>query len=55
MTFIGNLQKYDYDYFDNFYIYGQRTPPEYDVRKITAPVALCYGTNDPISTKTVKQ
>jgi hypothetical protein len=32
--------------FENFFIYGQYTPPEYDLRKVTAPVALHYSEND---------
>jgi len=27
-------------------IYGQFTPPDYDLRKVTAPVALFYSEND---------
>jgi hypothetical protein len=31
---------------DNMFIYGQFTPPDYDLRKVTAPVALHYSEND---------
>jgi hypothetical protein len=31
---------------DNMFIYGQFTPPNYDLRKITAKVALHYSEND---------
>lgn len=30
----------------NLELYGQETPPEYDISKITAPVALYWGAND---------
>jgi hypothetical protein len=30
----------------NLAIYGRITPPEYDLRKVTAPVALHYSAND---------
>jgi hypothetical protein len=31
---------------ENMFIYGQFTPPDYDLRKVTAPVALHYSEND---------
>ena len=31
---------------DNLYTYGQFTPPDYDLSKVTAPVALYYSQND---------
>ena len=30
----------------NKFIYGQFNPPDYDLRKVTAPVALYYSEND---------
>lgn len=40
------FQKYDYGRLKNFLFYGQRRPPEYDLTKVTAPVAIFYGRND---------
>lgn len=42
----GHFRKYDYGYWLNFEIYGQYTPPDYDLSKITSPVALFYSSND---------
>ncbi|KAG8180332.1 hypothetical protein JTE90_016366 [Oedothorax gibbosus] len=41
----GKFQKYDYRS-ENMLHYSQSTPPEYDVSKITTPVALIWGEND---------
>ncbi|KAH8328642.1 hypothetical protein KR067_012036, partial [Drosophila pandora] len=38
--------QYDYDTKENQRIYGRSSPPEYPLEKITAPVALYYGSND---------
>lgn len=38
--------QYDYDPKENQRIYGRSSPPEYRLEKITAPVALYYGSND---------
>ncbi|XP_072763179.1 lipase 3-like [Anoplolepis gracilipes] len=48
----GKFQNFDYGYLGNYERYKQRTPIEYNVKKITAPIALFYGANDPISLKT---
>lgn len=40
------FQKYDYGWLKNLRLYGQRRPPEYDLTKVTAPVALFYALND---------
>jgi hypothetical protein len=32
--------------YENMLIYGQLTPPDYDLGKVTAPVALHYSQND---------
>ncbi|XP_046432851.1 lipase 3-like [Neodiprion fabricii] len=45
----GQFRQYDYGYVENFGRYQQAEPPAYDVSKITAPVALFYGRNDPLS------
>jgi lysosomal acid lipase/cholesteryl ester hydrolase len=41
-----HFRQYDYGMLDNMFIYGQFTPPDYDLRKLTAPVALYYSEND---------
>ena len=38
--------RYDFGTEKNIEIYGQEEPPEYDVTKITAPVALYWSDND---------
>ncbi|XP_016963164.1 lipase 1 [Drosophila biarmipes] len=38
--------QYDYDPKENQRIYGRSTPPDYRLDRITAPVALYYGSND---------
>ncbi|KAF5293144.1 hypothetical protein FQA39_LY13754 [Lamprigera yunnana] len=40
------FQHYDFGEAENIVRYGQPTPPEYDIDKITAPVALYYGGKD---------
>lgn len=40
------FRKYDYGFFGNLAEYGHTSPPDYDISKITAPVALYYGEND---------
>jgi len=42
----GKFRMYDYGYFGNKKRYGSGSPPDYDLKKITAPVALHYGDND---------
>jgi len=42
----GHFRQYDYGMLDNLFVYGQFTPPDYDLRKVTAPVALHYSEND---------
>ncbi|KAH8287808.1 hypothetical protein KR018_000554 [Drosophila ironensis] len=38
--------QFDYDPKENQRLYGRSTPPDYRLERITAPVALYYGTND---------
>lgn len=45
------FQTYDYGYDGNYEHYGQATPIMYDLKKITAPLALLYGANDLIVLK----
>lgn len=40
------FQKFDYGRSKNIEIYGQETPPEYNVSRITAPVGLFWSEND---------
>jgi len=40
------FRRYDFGKAENQEIYGQDTPPVYDVTKITAPVAFYWGSND---------
>lgn len=42
----GNFQYFDYGPKTNMEKYGQDTPPQYDLEKITAPFALFYAQND---------
>ncbi|XP_055952419.1 gastric triacylglycerol lipase-like [Argiope bruennichi] len=42
----GKFGKYDYGKRGNIKRYGQDTPPQYDLTKITAPVALMWSLND---------
>jgi len=42
----GLFRQYNFDKAKNLELYGQETPPLYDVSKITAPVALFWGQND---------
>ena len=45
-----------FDYKDrNQEIYGQDTPPDYDLAKVTAPVALYWGDNDWLAQQTVSK
>ncbi|XP_044249511.1 lipase 1 [Drosophila takahashii] len=41
--------QYDYDLKENQRLYGRPTPPDYHLERITAPVALYYGSNDYLS------
>ncbi|XP_026482357.1 lipase 3-like [Ctenocephalides felis] len=42
----GNFEKYDYGWFKNNQIYGQASPPKYDLKKLTAPTYLYYSDKD---------
>ncbi|XP_019872675.1 lipase 3 isoform X2 [Aethina tumida] len=42
----GKFQQFDYGYLENLERYGQTEPPQYDLSKVTAPVALFYANND---------
>ncbi|XP_044761502.1 lipase 3-like [Coccinella septempunctata] len=38
--------KYDFGAEENMKQYGSKLPPEYDLSKVTAPIAIFYGKND---------
>lgn len=42
----GHFRKYDYGLIGNLAKYGKIAPPDYDIEKITTPVALYYSQND---------
>ncbi|XP_049825862.1 uncharacterized protein LOC109604814 [Aethina tumida] len=42
----GFFRPYDYGVTANRQKYGNRVPPSYNLKKVTAPVALYYGAND---------
>jgi len=44
-----NWQHYDWGYLQNYIKYGSIYPPLYDATKITAPVCIIYGLNDPLA------
>lgn len=50
----GLFRKYNYGRAENLLRYGQETPPEYDISKITAPVALYWGQNDWLAAPAVR-
>lgn len=47
----GLFRKFNHGKKENLEIYGTELPPEYDVSKITAPVALYWGENDWLGVK----
>lgn len=46
LLFSGNFQKYDYGEEMNLQRYNSRSPPMYDLSKVTVPVALFSSNND---------
>ncbi|KDR16428.1 Lipase 3 [Zootermopsis nevadensis] len=42
----GKFRKYDHGLIGNLFTYGHISPPEYDLKKVTAPVFLYYSDND---------
>lgn len=48
------FRKYDYGLIRNLQKYGWGTPPAYDLKKVTAPVALHYSDNDWMAHSKVK-
>ena len=57
MSILNYLERFcAFDYGDrNQEIYGQDTPPDYDLDKVTAPVALYWGDNDWLAQQTVSK
>ncbi|XP_025991603.1 lipase 3 isoform X3 [Solenopsis invicta] len=43
-----DFRQYDYGINENYKRYKQKTPPEYDLKKITAPIVMFYAENDAI-------
>jgi hypothetical protein len=46
VTFPGKFRKFDYGPMKNMEHYGQSEPPDYNVKNITVPISLQYGTGD---------
>lgn len=42
----GYFRQFDHGFFGNLYRYRSTSPPEYDLKKVTAPIALYYSPND---------
>lgn len=40
------FRQFDYGLIGNLKRYNKLTPPDYDLSKVTAPVALIYSSND---------
>lgn len=55
MIFLGEFQQYDYGKNnEDHYGPGIKTPPNYDLSKVTVSVALFYGQNDLLASEKVK-
>lgn len=46
MFVLGKFCAFDYGPTENLKVYGNSIPPDYNVTKITIPVAFYYGLND---------
>ena len=46
VSFLGKFQEFDYGPVKNVEHYGQSEPPDYNLKNITAPISLHYGTGD---------
>lgn len=53
MIFAGKFRQYDYGILGNLNKYHEFTPPSYNLKKVTAPIALYYASNDWLSSATV--
>lgn len=50
----GDFREYDYGSEINRVKYGQTKPPLYDLKRVTTPIILMYGTKDIFGTPEVK-
>jgi len=50
---VDDFYNYDYGMVENYKRYRQKTPPSYDLKKITAPMILFYAANDMGTTEQV--
>ncbi|XP_018367537.1 PREDICTED: lipase 3-like isoform X2 [Trachymyrmex cornetzi] len=48
---MNDFRSYDYGTAENYKRYKQKTPPRYDLEKITAPMILFYAANDMVAAK----
>jgi len=46
------FNKYDYGVKENLHKYGRKTPPEYDLRKVSVPTVLFSGSHDTLASPT---
>lgn len=54
LTKSGKFQQYDYGE-ENVKHYNSSTPPEYDIRKVTAPIHLYHATADLLVPRSVNE
>lgn len=52
-TVADDFRNYDYGITENYKRYKQKTPPSYDLKKITVPIILFYSENDMVTPKEV--
>jgi hypothetical protein len=52
-TFAKRFQHYDYGRFGNLKVYGQTSPPLYELANVTIPVATFHSDGDQLCTPTV--
>nr|CAD7430215.1 unnamed protein product [Timema monikensis] len=45
----GKFRQFNYGFRRNLRIYGQFTPPDYDLEKVTAPITLIYSSGDKLA------
>lgn len=46
MDFIDEYKQFDYGEIKNLQVYGQPTPPHYNLNLVTVPIVLFYSNND---------
>lgn len=49
----GQFRKYNYGVGKNRFLYGNDTPPEYDIKRIKVPIYVMYAAHDWSTTKEV--